>query len=62
MNINCPRCKGMTVYTKENPYRPFCSKRCQLLDTAAWADEEYTISASTEYYDRDAKHRRTIFK
>jgi uncharacterized protein len=26
-----------------NPYRPFCSERCRLLDLAAWADERYRI-------------------
>ena len=49
MNIKCPRCHGMAIYSKDNPYRPFCSKRCQIIDTAAWADEEYTISTSVDY-------------
>ncbi|SME89374.1 DNA gyrase inhibitor YacG [Pseudobacteriovorax antillogorgiicola] len=43
MNIKCPCCKNMTIYSPENLFRPFCSKRCQTMDTAAWAEEEYRI-------------------
>ena len=43
MNIKCPRCQSMTVYNEDNLFRPFCSKRCQVIDTAAWADENYAI-------------------
>ncbi|MGL5335465.1 MAG: DNA gyrase inhibitor YacG, partial [Enterovibrio sp.] len=26
-----------------NPYRPFCCKRCQLIDLGQWANEENCI-------------------
>jgi endogenous inhibitor of DNA gyrase (YacG/DUF329 family) len=32
-------------WSENNPYRPFCSKRCQLLDLGAWANEEYRVPA-----------------
>ena len=31
------------VESLENPHRPFCSERCQLLDLSAWANERYRI-------------------
>ena len=26
-----------------NPYRPFCSERCKLIDLGQWASEAYRI-------------------
>jgi len=41
--VKCPQCGKMTVYSLENPSRPFCSERCRLIDLGAWADENYKI-------------------
>jgi endogenous inhibitor of DNA gyrase (YacG/DUF329 family) len=41
--IKCPQCGRLTVYSKENSFRPFCSERCRLLDLGAWASEEYKV-------------------
>ena len=41
---HCPICKKTTLWTDENPYRPFCSKRCQLIDFGEWAKESYKIN------------------
>jgi len=41
--IKCPSCRRPTKYSESNPYRPFCSNRCQLQDTAAWAEESYRV-------------------
>lgn len=27
-------------WTQESQFRPFCSKRCQLIDLGEWAEEE----------------------
>jgi endogenous inhibitor of DNA gyrase (YacG/DUF329 family) len=40
--VRCPTCRRSTALDR-NPYRPFCSERCKLLDLAAWADERYRI-------------------
>lgn len=32
----CPYCGKKTSLGKENKYRPFCSKRCQLADLGRW--------------------------
>ena len=38
----CPRC-GQPSLWEDNPFRPFCSERCKLIDLGAWANEEYKL-------------------
>ncbi len=40
--IRCPSCK-VEVHFEDNPFRPFCSERCRLIDLGAWAEERYRI-------------------
>jgi hypothetical protein len=47
MQITCPLCKKITTW-EENPFRPFCSERCKLIDLGAWAKEEYRIGGKKE--------------
>jgi len=47
MKIKCPKCGTVTTW-EENPWRPFCSGRCKLIDLGAWATEEYRIEAKAE--------------
>lgn len=42
--VNCPTCKKAVTYSTANPYRPFCSERCKLIDLGAWAAEEHVIA------------------
>jgi endogenous inhibitor of DNA gyrase (YacG/DUF329 family) len=42
MQITCPVCKKKTTW-EENPWRPFCSERCKLIDLGKWASEEYKV-------------------
>ena len=44
MNVNCPSCKKLVEWQAESEFRPFCSKRCQLIDLGQWADEAHVIS------------------
>ncbi len=44
--VRCPQCGGMSAYSTENKFRPFCSERCKLLDLGAWANDEYAIPGS----------------
>lgn len=39
----CPLCQAVTTWS-DNPNRPFCSKRCKLIDLGAWASDEYLIA------------------
>lgn len=41
--LTCPTCQKRVKWTQTNPYRPFCSERCRLIDLGAWADEQHTI-------------------
>ncbi|MEW6570545.1 MAG: DNA gyrase inhibitor YacG [Nitrospirota bacterium] len=42
MKIRCPICKNNTTW-EENPWRPFCSEICKLIDLGKWISEEYRI-------------------
>ncbi|MCA3001098.1 MAG: DNA gyrase inhibitor YacG [Rhodocyclaceae bacterium] len=45
--VRCPKCGGMSIYSAQNAFRPFCSERCQILDLGAWATGEYSIPGSS---------------
>ncbi|WP_432696298.1 DNA gyrase inhibitor YacG [Marinobacterium sp. YM272] len=51
MKIKCPQCGKQTVYSQENTFRPFCSKRCRLIDLGEWASEGYQIAAEPSIDD-----------
>jgi endogenous inhibitor of DNA gyrase (YacG/DUF329 family) len=38
----CPTC-GKPVEWQDNPWRPFCSERCKLIDFSKWTNEEYSV-------------------
>jgi endogenous inhibitor of DNA gyrase (YacG/DUF329 family) len=42
--VNCPKCGTATLWSPSNPYRPFCSERCKVIDLGQWATESYRIS------------------
>ncbi|MBW5405788.1 DNA gyrase inhibitor YacG [Morganella morganii] len=52
--VNCPNCKKEVIWGSESPYRPFCSKRCQLIDLGEWAAEEKRIASQSDLSDSDA--------
>jgi endogenous inhibitor of DNA gyrase (YacG/DUF329 family) len=41
--VNCPTCQKIVAWTEAEPYRPFCSKKCQLIDFGDWASERNSI-------------------
>ncbi len=47
MKIKCPTCRKKTEWVN-NPYRPFCSEKCKLIDLGAWASGEYKIKGMLE--------------
>ena len=47
MKVNCPTCQKGVVWDKQSLYRPFCCKRCQLIDLGEWADEEKCIKGES---------------
>ncbi|MBW6392036.1 MAG: DNA gyrase inhibitor YacG [Halomonas sp.] len=44
LTVACPQCQKKVVWSEKNPYRPFCSERCKLIDLGAWADESHRIA------------------
>lgn len=43
MKVNCPTCQTSVEWSTSNTHRPFCSKKCQLIDLGEWADEQKAI-------------------
>lgn len=46
--VKCPTCGGQSVFAHENPFRPFCSPRCQNMDFGAWAAESFVVRVPQE--------------
>ena len=46
MKVKCPNCKNDLIWNEEAKFRPFCSKRCQLIDLGQWANEEHSIASN----------------
>jgi len=42
LTVKCPTCR-VDIAWENNPHRPFCSKRCQMIDLGAWVEERYKI-------------------
>ena len=38
----CPLCRRETSW-EDNPWRPFCSERCQMIDLGRWASGDYRM-------------------
>jgi len=53
LEVACPQCARKVVWSTENAYRPFCSKRCQLIDLGAWADESHRIVGESAMDEAD---------
>ncbi|MFN3696905.1 MAG: DNA gyrase inhibitor YacG [Pseudobdellovibrio sp.] len=49
--VKCPQCGLYCIYSVENPYRPFCSDRCKLIDLGEWASGGYAIPVQNPKYN-----------
>jgi hypothetical protein len=52
MQIICPICKKKTTW-EENPWRPFCSERCKLIDLGKWVTEDYKIEGEEQKEEKN---------
>jgi endogenous inhibitor of DNA gyrase (YacG/DUF329 family) len=52
--VRCPICRR-EVEWEGNPFRPFCSERCRLLDLGAWAEGRYRIPGKKILPDEEAE-------
>ena len=50
--MRCPICKRETVYDR-NPFRPFCSERCKMIDLDNWLSGRYRISKPVQESDEE---------
>lgn len=53
IHIKCPTCNKTVEWNERSPYRPFCSKRCQLIDLGTWANEENRIPSDNPDQDSE---------
>jgi endogenous inhibitor of DNA gyrase (YacG/DUF329 family) len=45
--IPCPTCKKSQRWTECGEHKPFCSKRCQLIDLGEWVNESHSIAGES---------------
>jgi endogenous inhibitor of DNA gyrase (YacG/DUF329 family) len=55
--MKCPTC-GNEAEWKDNPFRPFCSERCKLIDLGRWVDEEYKVPGQS--ISKDPKNKEEL--
>ncbi len=54
--VACPTCKAPVPWVAEQPFKPFCSQRCKLIDLGDWATEApwlmiiSSAQLTTQYY------------
>ncbi len=51
MRVKWPICGTPTAWD-DNPYHPFCSTRCKIMDLETWAGEGYRIAGEKSAEDR----------
>jgi uncharacterized protein len=51
--VKCPTCGRTIEWSRDNPYRPFCSERCRLIDLGAWLTEQRGIPGDAPPPDDD---------
>lgn len=55
----CPICKNRSERRENNPYAPFCSQRCKLIDLGNWIGEGYRIPDDDASSDETRLNRST---
>lgn len=48
----CPTCRVSVDLRQANPWRPFCSERCKLIDLGEWFKEEHRIEEPLDDLNR----------
>ncbi len=51
--VNCPTCKKELTWSKDYPFRPFCSERCKLIDLGDWVSGANVIAGDTAFTPDD---------
>ncbi len=59
MKVNCPTCYKKIIWSTKEPWRPFCSERCKLIDLGEWAGENHRIAGEQAHMDTQLDERDT---
>lgn len=51
--VSCPGCGKKVEWSLHEPFRPFCSERCKLIDLGEWATEGYAIADTGERLEEE---------
>ena len=51
--VKCPQCGSPVEWSDKSPFRPFCSKKCQMIDFGEWASEEKAIPGAPDLSDAE---------
>jgi len=54
--VPCPTCGKPARWSPDNPWRPFCSERCRLIDLGEWLTEEHHIPGEPQPPDFTDPH------
>ena len=57
--VACPQCGADVEWGEQSPYRPFCSKRCRLIDLGDWLDERHQIPGEPAWVDPESDPDQT---
>jgi len=56
--VNCPICDQAVPWTEKSEFRPFCSKRCKLIDFGDWANEKNAIVGDPVFPNEDESEEK----
>jgi endogenous inhibitor of DNA gyrase (YacG/DUF329 family) len=57
--VPCPHCRRPAEFSAGNPWRPFCSERCRLIDLGEWFNEEKRIPDRPNWADESPGDEET---
>jgi endogenous inhibitor of DNA gyrase (YacG/DUF329 family) len=47
VEVPCPTCGSAVSWDESSRWRPFCSKRCKLIDLGDWLTEQHRIEGES---------------
>jgi endogenous inhibitor of DNA gyrase (YacG/DUF329 family) len=53
ITVNCPTCGKAVIWGPESTFRPFCCKRCRMIDFGEWASEENRIPSDNHTNEQE---------
>ena len=51
--VNCPECDKEVLWQDDQPWKPFCSERCKLMDLGEWATGGHNIAGESVELELD---------